>query len=252
MITLVRLLALDYLRQLQSDYVRSHLSLSNFLGTLAIIIGLPSFFIACSLQGYRGYSILAIIIAILLGVFWWILRMPSWTIIEKRWTLKILSPDGKSATLTTEAKIRSNQKGLTEYSHRRIGADGIIKNFRFDSNPVPKKDIQILAGEYVIYQRFNPVRRWQTIVSCLSWDYVNTFIQTTESMTYVPDFFTKKFSLEIQFPSVKTPRNLRAYRGLGAETLNLKTPNCSSDGLKVNWEGHNLKPGQYYTIEWDW
>lgn len=174
------------------------MSLSNWLGIIAIIIGLPSFLVACSLEGYRGYAVLAVIIAGILGLFWWLLRMPSWTIIEMRWTIKILTADGKSATFTSEAKVRSNQKGLTEYSHRRISADGSIQNFRFFSTPVPESDIQKIAGEYIVYQRFNSVRRWQTRDLCLAYDLIDSFTRSTESITCVPDYFTRKFSVELR------------------------------------------------------
>ncbi len=228
------------------------MSLSNWLGIIAIIIGLPSFLAAFSLEGYRGYSILAITIAAILGLFWWILRMPSWTIIEMHWTLKILTTDGKSVAFTSEAKVRANQKGLTEYSHRRISADGSIRNFRLFSTPINKNDIQKIAGEYIVYDRFNSMRRWQKRNLCLSYDLIDSFTKSTESITCVPDYFTREFRIDLYFPIGRIPRNVKAYRGLGAEIHELTTPNCSPDGQKVTWEGHKLKPGQYYTIEWDW
>ena len=40
-----------------------------------------------------------------------------------------------------KAKIRANHKGISEFAHRNIRSDGIIKGFKIGDKKVPKKDI---------------------------------------------------------------------------------------------------------------
>lgn len=188
----------------------------------------------------------------MLGLFWWILRMPPWTVIEMRRTLEIRTKNGNLASLTKRATLRANQQGLTGFMHRRIRADGSIRNFRFNSEPVPPGDIYQDAGEYTIYERFIPTRRWQKIESCLVYDLIDSFPTSPQCSIYHADYFTKKFILEIHFPVDRPARNPRAFSGYGAETEYFDSPTLSANGLTIHWERYKLKPGKFYTVEWDW
>ena len=44
-------------------------------------------------------------------------------------------------------------------------------------------------------------------------------------------------------------RNPRAYSGIGNDTKYLNSPTLSTNGLIIRWEGRNLKPGKFYTVE---
>lgn len=229
------------------------LKLSNLLALLSIAIGLPGFIVALALPDYSGIGILALIIAFLLFVFWRIITSPLWTITELRSTIQIKKPDGSLATATKITKMKANHKGLTEFAHRNIRADGNIRNFKLHSARVPQRDIEIKAGEYIVHERFDkPTGLWQSRVSHLVYTLVKSYPANTEFTGYVPDYLTKKAIIEVHFPPARPARKPRAYCSTGAETEQLDSPELSADGLTISWEGKGLTPGKDYTIEWDW
>ena len=149
--------------------------------------------------------------------------------------------------------MRANHKGLTEFIHRNMRADGSLGNFKLDSVAVSSRNIKTRAGEYMVYERFDAMGLWKSRTSSsLSYELYNSYPTETEGTGYIPDYPTKKCIIEVHFPQKRTARNPRAYSGIGAETKELKKPVLSSNGRKIYWEGKNLKPGVYYDIEWNW
>ncbi|MFC1938287.1 hypothetical protein ACFLWH_01340 [Chloroflexota bacterium] len=228
------------------------LKIQTILACISIVIGLPGFIAACAFPLYRAYGVFALFISAVLIVLWYLLNLPFWTIIEMTRVIELKDPEGSLTKVTKTANIRANHKGLTEYLHRKMRSDGTINNFRLDSNPVPIKDIEKRAGEYMVYERFEPMKRWQTRNSCLSYDIHKGFHKDREFSGYIPDYPTNKFKLEVHLPSQRTARNPKAYKGTGAETQELDTPELSSDGQKITWNGKKLKPGSNYRLQWDW
>lgn len=185
-------------------------------------------------------------------VFYRIITLPPWTIIEIHRIVNIKRTNGNLATATKNTIIKANQKGLTEFLHRNIRADGSIRNFKLGSNVVPVSDIEWRAGEYIVHERFKEMNRFGKRRSSITYELINSFPSKTEGTGYLPDYFTRKSKVDIHLPARRPARNPRAYVGLGAEHKNLHSPELSSDGRTISWEGKNLKPGKSYTVEWDW
>ncbi len=228
------------------------MNLSLILQIISLVLTLPGIIALFCLPGYQAFAVLAILVGLAFFIWWQLLNYPLWTVIEMLRMIEIKVADGSFATATKNARMRANHKGLTEYVHRRIRSDGDINNFQLHSKPVPLHDIQRRAGEYMVWERFPPMRIWQSRNSTLSYDLLNSFPTTHEFSGYIPDYHTKKVKIEVHFPLQRPARNARAYSGSGAETQELNPPELSSDGCVIIWERKNLKPGSYYRVEWDW
>lgn len=224
----------------------------KILQYISYFLGFIGFLVACSLPPYRIIAIITIIFAVILYVVYRIITLPPWTIIEIHRIVNIKRSNGSLAIATKDTTIKANQKGLTEFLHRNIRADGSIQNFKFGSNVVPASDIEWRAGEYIVHERFKEMKRFGKRRSSLMYELINSFPSKTESTGYLPDYFTRKYKIDIHLPASKPARNPRAYVGLGAEHKNLYSPELSPDGRTISWEGKNLKPGKSYTVEWDW
>lgn len=225
----------------------------KILHSISISLGFLGLLVACSLPPYRIIAIIVIIFAIILYIVYWVLTVPPWTIIEIHRIVNIKRVNGSLAIATKNIIIRANHKGLTEFLHRNIRADGSIQNFKLDSNVVPEPNIELRAGEYIVHERFKKeIKRFEKRRSSLTYELINSFPSTTESTGYLPDYSTRKYKIDIHLPKRKPARNPRAYVGLGAEHKDLQNPELSPDGCTISWEGKNLRPGKSYTIEWDW
>ncbi len=228
------------------------MSLGNILGIISIIMGIPGLWVSIGIETHREWGILAVAVAIILAILWWILNQPSWTIIEMMKELEIETQGSSLTTATITTKMRANHKGLTEFTHRNIRADGTINNFKLDSVKVVGTDKERRSQEHIVHERFKAMDFWKTRVSRLTYDLFNSFPNSTESTSYIPDYFTNKYIVEVHLPPSRPARNQKAYVGLGAEMKNLSTPHLSNNGLVIRWESERLKPGKYYTVEWDW
>jgi len=230
------------------------LSRKDFLLILSLIIGFPGFCVALSLPSYRVTGILIIIIGGLIFLFRWIVNLPSWTIIEMHRTIEMQGTKGGSdyAVTTKRTTMRANHKGLTEFLHRHIQSDGTMGKFRFDSVAVPPDKIDVIAGEHMLHEVFSPMGLFQKRTSSLSYELYDSFPSTAEGAGYRPDYHTKLYSIEVSFTKKRPAKNPKAFSGLGAEIKDLSEPELSADGLKLTWKTKNLKPGQYYSIGWDW
>lgn len=228
----------------------------NPLAVISIILAIPGFVLIAGIPPYNVIGALCLFIALLLFSFWWILNLPAWTILQMEKIVNIkysgrLQPIQK-VQIIKKTKMRANHKGISEFNHRNIRTDGIIKGFKLGNKKVPNKDIQQRVGEHYIRERFEPMRIWQTRESELIIEVENTYPNSTEFTSYKPDFRTKKASMEINFPEQKPARRVRAYCCIGAEIKELTTPTLSSNGLKCTWKGTDLLPGMDYFIEWNW
>jgi len=228
------------------------LNYTKILPIIAVIIALPSFLGAIFSDTYRPIALLALLLVAVLVAVWWILTRPLWTILEFHRTVEIKKLNGSLANNTKKMIMRANHQGLTEFMHRNIRSDGSIGNFKLNSVRVRPSSIEKIAGEYIIHERFEPIGRWQSRSSCLTYNLINSYPKNTETSTYIPDYYTKQYRIEIYFPAKRPARNQRAYAGLGAETKELNRPSLSSDGTKILWEMKNLKPGKYYSVKWNW
>lgn len=219
---------------------------------ISYFLGFIGFLVACSLPPYRIIAILAMVVAFIIYIVYWINTLPRWTIIEIHRVINIKRVNGSLAIATKNTIIRANHKGLTELLHRNIRADGSIRNFKFGSTIVPESDIQLRAKEYIIHERFDATKWFERRRSFLTYELIDSFPSKTEATGYIPDYFTRKCKIEVYFPARRPARNPRAYIGLGAERKNLRSPELSSDGRTIIWEGKNSEPGKIYTVEWDW
>lgn len=216
------------------------------------LLGFVGFLVACSVPPYRIIAIIVVILAAILYVFYRIITLPPWTIIEIHRVIDIKRTNGSLATSTKNIIVRANQKGLTEFLHRNIRADGSIQNFKLGSKAVPESNLEWRAGEHIVHERFRATKRFEKRRSSLTYELINSFPSETESTGYLPDYTTRKCKIEIHLPTRRPARNPRAYVGLGAEHKNLHSPELSSDGCTISWEEKKLKPGKSYTVEWDW
>lgn len=228
----------------------------SFLVVISIILAIPGFILITGISPYNVIGALCLFIAVLLFVFWWIINLPAWTVlqIEKKVNIRYsgrLQPIQK-VQIIKKTKIRANHKGLSEFNHRNIRSDGIIKGFKLGNKKVPKKNIEHRVGEYIIYERFKPMGIWQTRESELIIETENAYPNSTEFTSYLPDFKTNKAKIEINFPKQKPARQVRAYCCIGAEVKELTTPILNTSGLKCTWEGTDLLPGRDYFVEWNW
>lgn len=228
----------------------------NFLALLSIILAIPGFILAAGIPPYNVIGWLCLSIALLLLLFWWILNLPPWTILQMEKTVNIKYSGRLQAIqkvqIIKKTKMRANHKGISEFNHRNIRSDGIIKVFRLGNKKVSNRDIEQRVREYYIHERFEPMRIWQTRESELIIEAENSYPGNKEFTSYRPDFRTKKAKVEINFPEQKPARQVRAFCCIGAETKELTTPTLSSNGLKCIWEGTDLLPGRDYFIEWNW
>lgn len=179
--------------------------------------------------------------------------MSPWTIIEYVGELQIHDLQGRSARLTKRTRIRSNHKGLTEFTHRNIRADGDVKNFRWDSRPVDTRDVEKKLGEYIVHERFHRPTSWMEVrESALAWDLHDSFLSNNEYFEYIPDYFTKDAKIDIRLPQNRPARRVEAFCGIGAERKALSIPTLGPNGSLISWSWKKLRPGQRYTIEWNW
>ena len=211
---------------------------------------------AMSIPPYTLIGYFLLFIALLAFIFWLILNSPMWTILQMEKLVDIKYSGGsrpvQRVQLTKKAKIRANHKGISEFVHRKIRSDGTIKGFRLGNKRVPSRDIVRRVGEYIVFERFEPMGIWQKRESELIINAEDTYPNSTEFTSYLPDYVTKKMKIEINFPVQKPARRVKAYCCIGAETKELTTPKLSTDGLKCTWEGTDLLPGRDYFLEWDW
>lgn len=228
----------------------------SILALISILLAFPGFILVTGIPPYNVIGWLCLFIAFLLFIFWWVLNLPLWTILQMEKKVIIRYSGGLTSVqkvqLVKKTKMRANHKGISEFIHRNIRSDGTIKGFILNNSKVSSKDVVQRVGEYYIYERFKPMSIWQKKESELIIEAENTYPNSTEFTSYKPDFVTKKIRIEINFPDQKPARQVRAYCCIGAETKELITPTLSSDGLKCRWEGNDLRPGKDYFIEWHW
>src|SRR5205807_1261047 len=64
---------------------------------------------------------------------------------------------------------------------------------------------------------------------------------------------TKKVTMRIIFHPKRPVRDARHYLGYGGQAQSeIEKPVVSNNGLSVEVEFKNPKPGSYHTVEWDW
>lgn len=228
----------------------------NILVVISIILAIPGFVAVTGVPPYNVIGFLCLLIAFLLMLFWVIINLPAWTVLQMEKIVNIKYSAGlqpvQEVQIIKKSKIRANHKGISEFYHRNIRSDGIIKGFKLDKRPVANENIEQRVGEYIISERFKPMGIWQTRESELIIEAENAYPKSTEFTSYKPDFRTKKVKIEINFPEQKPARCVKAYCCIGAETKGLTTPTLSANGLKCTWEGTDLLPGSDYFVEWDW
>lgn len=217
------------------------------------IIALGAIFI---LQQYWIAGGLVIVLLITAGGYWYIESMDLWTVIKFEQNL-IIRDGGKHAELTKRITLRANHKGLAEYIHKGIRADGEITNFRYcTKDPVPKHHMSIIAGEYFIREPVGwgiHLNRWDRVESCLYWELKNCYPnQKEEGSAISATYYTRHLVVTITLPKDKPAKDVRVIRKSPTEYMEPKKPELLDDNTIIKWEKKNIKPGTVYGIEWDW
>lgn len=226
------------------------MNLANFLSIIGIVIGLPSFvYLICG--GFYAYGIFAGLLVALLCYYVWDTEFRgNYHIISSEKVVEIHDQLGHAATVTKNLTIRANYRGLSEYVHRNISADGKI--LTFDTNfgrPEVKRD----AGDYVVFQRFpHPLKKWEKISLKLVTKHEDSFTLATEGTILIIDYKTKSASIKIFLPEERPCKGARVLYRSGSDERNLGQPEVSANYREIKWIGKGLRVGCEYEIEWDW
>ena len=143
---------------------------------LTLIFGIPS--IRYFTQGNRalgGLSLfLTFVILALTVYFYWLSRLPPYTVISSHLKVEILNPAGNTARIRKTVVLRPNHHGLEHYAHRNISYDGTAT---FRVNPeVTLVEHHVAAGDHFIYVRFpHQLRRFSHVSTWLEADQTDTF-----------------------------------------------------------------------------
>ncbi len=191
-------------------------------------------------------------VSILATVYFRMFRATLFTVMQAKVTVTILDRSGNRATFSKRMSIRANHKGLTQYIHRNLSADGSMQNFRVDRVTVqPQKD----AGDYLVYVNFpRPLNRGETLPTILDIDLTASFPSTTEWVTYLLTYPTKELTVEVNLPSDRPASKAEVYclRGGEIEPVDTK-PQLLDNNCRIVWTATDLRDlGWEYRIQWTW
>ena len=192
-------------------------------------------------------------LSLLFSLYYQMYRATLFTVVDLDFALTISDPKGKHATFTKTMQLRANHKGLSEYIHRNLSADGSMGNFRVDDRE-PEK-IQKDAGDLLIYVRFpHPLSRGEVIKTTLSADMLDSFCSTTEWVTYMVTYPTKKVTITVNLPEGRPASAAEMYRFRGGEIERIPDPVVLlNNNHRLVWTATDLRHlGTEYRLQWSW
>jgi len=184
------------------------------------------------------------------------LDKPEWIVLKHHTALEIKDNWGKEATLTKEIKIRSNHKGISEFYHRDIRADGEIDNFRFgDGRVVPESNIEKKANAYVVRENLGEPLPRNTEKNCtLIFDLHGSFLgKQKEDVGYSAQYDTAYTSFDLSLPAGRPAVESSVHLRTGANRKELERPKISHGWSKITWDyNKTIKAGTQLVLEWKW
>jgi len=184
-----------------------------------------------------------------------LLHAPLYTVLRVKCTLDIFDKEGKEAKLIKLIKLRANHKGLTEYVHRNLSADGELGDIQVEINGVkssftPEKD----AGDTLVHVRFpGPLSRGEKVETSLAVALKNSFCAETEWITYLLTHPTNELIIEICLPEGRPCTATKASCLRGGEIENVHPPKMLDNGRRIVWTSKNLNElGLEYRVGWTW
>lgn len=224
---------------------------NELLTLIGLIIGVPGFL----LLFFQGQAVIGVVVfGVCIGLAWlyWFLNQPEFTLLEVRRVIRLLDRDGTRAQMERYQEARANHKGLSEFCHKGIMADGSIENIRIDGD---EPDYQALECGAIVVCKYFPdtLERGEKLEMTLTYDLVNSFTKKSEAIIHVISHKTKRLTLEVQCPSDRPVRDVKASLRYGGQKFKLlPKPKRSPDSCQIVLEIKRPKLGEEYYLEWDW
>jgi hypothetical protein len=224
----------------------------DLLAYVGIALSIPGVVLLFSDKAAIG--ILVLVLVIILLTIYSLLNRPVFTYMDVEKILEFHDELGQLAIQTSTFKARANHKGITQLWFRNINADGSIQNIKIDGKLVDTQAIGKVAGSIAIFKQFDhELTRGQVAPVELSYELHGSFLNSREGVTHITATQTKKVKMLIKFHQKRPVRAARHYLGYGGQVhVELEKPVVSNNGLSVECEFKNPKPGSYHTVEWDW
>ncbi len=201
--------------------------------------------------GTLVFSIVSIIVA---GIFLvrWYLRLPQYSLLNYEKTLTFNDREGRSATQVSNIVLRANHPGHRDFRFKVLAADGPVKNFRINDRP-PSVERDEGGGREVGIEFPNPLKRFEKKDLKLSFDWVDSYTEATESWTHTVAYDTKKLRLKVQFhPDRPYDTADASVRFGGVPYEPIEGFKRSDSRLELTCEVNKPKLGAQYNIAWTW
>lgn len=165
---------------------------------------------------------------------------------------------GKKAHYTKEQIAKPNWKGITRYIEHSIYATGETANFK---TSIGKIEEVYCVGEIKHAKiNFDKPLKEKPFTRYFEYDISDSFIDIHNYHLHKITAPEDKFSLEVEFPSTRPPRNPKAFQNIGVAEIEEKDPEIiplPEGKTIIRWEKkrHLLYPlqiGTIFKIEWDW
>lgn len=228
----------------------------RWIGIAGLIVGIPGF-ILLFISGDRAFAwLFAILIVVCVISVYLIYRagqLPPFRMNKVRVVLRISDTLGSAATLRKEYEAVPSYGHLTEMSHRNIAADGALTNLKWNDAPIDSTWVKQVLGEYQIVARFpGPLACGKAFNCALSYDVLDSFLQSQEALVYVVDFPAKIVEILIQFPEDRMCSEADCFRVQGAGKTPLAKPIL--DPLQRTLSVKLKKPqvGAEIEVWWTW
>lgn len=227
------------------------MSREEILAWVGIIIGVPGFF----LLFFSGQVVIGLLLLVIVIILIWlhvVFNRPEFSLLEVEKKLEFHDPQACRATLVRVQTAIANHTGLREFWVGNVTADGKIENILIDNKEPHYKKQE--SGSLLLGKRFNqPLKRGQRFTMRLSYDLVNSFNASSESLIHIVSYKTNRLRLVVQFHPDKPCRSARAFLRYGSQIQKyLPIFNISEDKCLIELEVKKPKLGAEYVLEWDW
>ncbi len=161
---------------------------------------------------------------------------------------------GSFSTLTRKTLQRANQAGLDEVWCRSIASDGEMADFLSDGQPIDPDCIVktgLPRGVYDLKKKISPPTKKGSLVHWeLSYNLLNAFPTSRESLVHFVKTQTELLTLVVQFPPNRPAMSAVLWEGYGDSTkTRLQTV---SGGRQISARVENPKLGGQYSLDWNW
>jgi len=192
------------------------------------------------------------IIAIYLALFY--VKITSAAIYTTRHAkidYRFLDANAHLVKFTKTVRLRANHKGISQYVHRNLSADGRIEIRGVVPQSWEYKVQRVAGGTNVTVFFPRSLARGEEIEIELLADFIDSFPSPTESVTYLADYNVEQLTMTIHLDPQRPCTDVRAFRITGAESRPLQKPK-TQDGTLIELKLRNLQIGLEYCVEWDW